>query len=220
MLFHLKQGSFFMPNKPSVFTFKHLSIIVLIAGLVFTTLYLLQPSSHNQNTSNGAVEGVAGMKIGGPFTLTHHDGTTVTDQTYKGKARVMFFGFTFCPDICPTELATMATILNNLSSEQRDRLNVLFISVDPERDTPEQLASYVSQFHENIHGLTGTKEQIEAIKKSYRVYSAKVEDEEFSDYTIDHSAFLYLFDTQDNLIAMFRAGSSAEEIQQKIEMIL
>lgn len=167
--------------------------------------------------SSGAVEGVRGLKLGGDFTLTRHDGQVVTQADYEGHPKLIFFGFTYCPDICPTELGMITRILNDMPEEKTDDLKVLFVSVDPERDSPEQLREYVGLFHDKIEGLTGTQEQINHMKELYRVYSAKVQTEEMSDYTVDHSAFLYFFDEDDNLLAMYRAGTPEEEVRATLE---
>lgn len=166
------------------------------------------------------VEGVAGMQIGGDFTLTRHDGEIVIYADLKDTPHVMFFGFTYCPDICPTELALLANIMEDLGEEAVKDLRVIFVSVDPERDDVEQMKNYVSLFHSKIEGLSGTPEQVENIKKKYRVYSAKVQTPEMSDYTVDHSSFLYMFDRSGQLQSMYRSGAQKQDVTNGIKSLL
>lgn len=182
-----------------------LFLFVAVGGFLSNKKTVVTADS-NQDVS-GVIEGVAGMKLGGSFTLVRHDGKIVTDQNYTNAARLVFFGFTYCPDICPTELSMITRLLEQMSKTERDKIHVLFVSVDPERDTPEQMRHYVSLFHEKIEGLTGTKQQIDQIKKAYKVYAQKVLIKNSDDYTIDHSAFVYFFDENNILQAMFRAGT-------------
>ena len=130
-------------------------------------------------------------QIGGPFTLTDHFGNSVTDKDFRGKFLIVYFGYTFCPDVCPTGLQTVAETLDLLDPEQMKRVTPIFISVDPERDTPELMKEYVSNFHDNMIGLSGTREQIDAAAARYRARYKKVDTgDEF--YLIDHTALLYV----------------------------
>ncbi len=189
------------------------------ASMSGTTQEVVATTSEQAPQSNG-VEGVAGMQIGGDFTLTRHDGEIVTYADLKNTPHVLFFGFTYCPDICPTELALLANIMEDMGQETVKDLRVIFVSVDPERDDVEQMKSYVSLFHPKIEGLTGTPEQIDDIKKKYRIYSAKVQTPEMSDYTVDHSSFLYMFDRSGQLQSMYRSGAQKEDVQKGIEQLL
>lgn len=128
--------------------------------------------------------------FGGPFTLTAPDGTTVTEKTLAGKPYAIFFGFTRCPDVCPTSLARMARLRKQLGPEGM-KFNIVFVSVDPGHDKPADLGNYVALFGAPILGLTGTDAQLDQIKKGYGVYSAKV-PQPGGDYTIDHTAAIYL----------------------------
>ncbi|MEM7302169.1 MAG: SCO family protein [Pseudomonadota bacterium] len=128
--------------------------------------------------------------FGGAFELVSHAGTKVTRDDTLAKPSAFFFGFTHCPDVCPTTLYEASTWLKTLGSDG-DNLNVYFVSVDPERDTPEVLADYISSFDDRITGLTGTPEAIEDMLKKYRVYARKVKLED-GDYTVDHTASVYL----------------------------
>ncbi len=127
---------------------------------------------------------------GGPFSLVDHTGRAVTDRTYRGKFMLVFFGYTMCPDICPATLLDITTVMAKLGNAA-ERLQPLFISVDPERDTPEVLANYVSSFDSRIVGLTGTLEEIRRAATAYKVFYAKFV-REGNDYSVDHSAYVYL----------------------------
>jgi protein SCO1/2 len=147
--------------------------------------------------------------VGGPFTLTDQNGKTVTEASFKGEPFLVFFGFTNCPDICPTTLYEMSEVLKRLGPDA-DKTAALFVSVDPERDTPEKIKQYVSSFHPRIFGLTGTEAQVEAIKKEYRVYAKKVPLKD-GDYTMDHTAVVYLMDKNGRFIAPFNLQRTADE---------
>ena len=163
---------------------------------------------------------VAGVQLGGPFTLTDQNGNIVTEKSYSGQYRLVYFGFTMCPVICPAGLQKMAKTLEVLGPDG-DAIQPIFITVDPERDTPDAMRQYVQQFHPRLVGLTGTKADIESVEKSYRVFSNKVEDNNLSDYTMDHSAFTYLMSPDNQLLALYRDSDSAEamaeDIKNKIE---
>lgn len=128
--------------------------------------------------------------FGGPFTLTAPDGSVVTEATLAGKPYAIFFGFTRCPDVCPTSLARMARLRKQLGAEGM-KFNIVFVSVDPGHDKPADIGNYVALFDTPILGLTGTDAQLEQIKKGYGVYAAKV-PQPGGDYTVDHTAVIYL----------------------------
>lgn len=136
---------------------------------------------------------VPGTVIGGPFTLTDDTGRTVTERSWPGKYLLIYFGYTSCPDVCPTDLQTIAKALDELGGKA-DAIQPLFVTIDPVRDTPGQMAAYVKAFTPRLRGLTGTPTQIRAMAKAYRVYYAKHPDPggNGSDYSMDHSAFIYL----------------------------
>ena len=141
--------------------------------------------------------------IGGPFSLTDHTGKAVTEKDYSSHKTLVFFGFTSCPDICPSGLQVMSAALDKLGPKA-DRLTPLFVTVDPERDTVEKLALYVTSFHSKLIGLTGSEEQVKAMAKAYRVYFKKVPDETTPGaYTVDHSAFFYLMDENGRYLRHF-----------------
>lgn len=147
--------------------------------------------------------------VGGPFTMVDQNGRTVTDKDFRGEPFLVFFGFTNCPDICPATLYEMSEVLRRLGPDA-DKTAALFVSVDPERDTPEKLKAYLSSFHPRVFGLTGTEAQVDAFKKQYRVYAKKVPLKN-GDYTMDHTAIIYLMDKNGHFVAPFNLQRSADE---------
>jgi protein SCO1/2 len=141
---------------------------------------------------------VASSDIGGPFQLLDQNGRTVTDRDLRGKPSLVFFGFTYCPEVCPTTLTHMSAWLKALGSDA-DKLNAVYVTVDPERDTPQQLKQYLSAFDPRIRGLTGTPQQIAQIAKEYRVYYQKIPLEN-GNYTMDHSAMVYMMDAKGRFV--------------------
>jgi protein SCO1/2 len=139
--------------------------------------------------------------IGGPFHLVDQDGHAVSDQDFRGKPLLVFFGFTHCPDICPTTLFDVSEVMRRLGPDA-DRTGALFITVDPERDTPAALKDYLSSFDSHLRGVTGGAEAIAAVAKAYRVYYKKVPTEG-DDYTMDHTAIVYLMDKDGHFVAPF-----------------
>jgi protein SCO1/2 len=136
--------------------------------------------------------------IGGPFALTAPDGSRVTDQTLKGKPFAIFFGFTRCPDVCPTTHSRMAQLRKQLGPDG-DRFRIVFVSVDPGYDSPEDIGRYVELFGTPILGLTGTDKEVDAAVKTYRAFYQKVPTNAGADYTIDHTASVYLMDASGKL---------------------
>jgi protein SCO1 len=139
--------------------------------------------------------------IGGPFKLTDQNGQIVTDQDLKGRPFLVFFGFTHCPDVCPTTLFDVSEILRALGPDA-DRTGALFITVDPERDTPAVMKDYLSSFDPHLSGLTGNPAEIAAVAKAYRVYFKKVPLEQ-GGYTMDHTAIVYLMDKDGRFVSPF-----------------
>lgn len=156
--------------------------------------------------------------IGGPFKLTDQDGKTVTDQSLKGKPYLVFFGFTHCPDICPTTLFEVSELLGKLGPDA-DRVGALFVTVDPERDTPAKLKDYLGSFDPRLRGLTGDEAAVTAMTKAYRVYSKKV-PLEGNDYTMDHTALVYLMDKQGRFVRPFPLKGPPEEAAAELKKYL
>jgi protein SCO1/2 len=159
-----------------------LVITVTLLALAIAALLLFMPASRQG----------AGGSVGGPFALTAHDGSTFTHEALKGAPFTVFFGFTHCPDICPAALTEMSAVLE-AAGQRGERLRALFVTIDPERDTREVLADYISNFDKRIVALTGTREQIDAMARQYRAYHRKVPLKD-NDYTMDHTAAVYLMD--------------------------
>ena len=189
-------------------------LLLLIAGLGISAFIALFQLSHMGK--GGAESSIVTPNFGGPFTLTDQTGKTVTEKDFEGRYRLIYFGFTFCPAICPTELAKMAETLKRLG-EKAEKITPIFITIDPERDTKEAMAEYVTLFHPRLIGLTGTPEQIAQAAKGYKVYYAKVEDPSLSEYTMDHSSYIYFMGPDNTLLALYKSGDTAEKIAADIE---
>jgi protein SCO1/2 len=147
--------------------------------------------------------------VGGPFKLTDQDGKPITDKDMHGKPFLVFFGFTHCPDICPTTLFDLSEVMRKLGPDA-DKTAALFITVDPERDTPATMKDYLSSFDPHVRGVTGDPAAIAATAKAYRVYYKKVPTEG-SDYTMDHTAIVYLMDKNGDFVAPFNLRRRPEE---------
>jgi protein SCO1/2 len=158
--------------------------------------------------------------IGGPFALVDQNGQRVTEQTFRGKYMLVVFGYTYCPDICPAELQTIANVLETLGSKAEE-VTPVFITIDPERDTVEQVAGYVKNFHPRFVGLTGTPEEIRQAARSFRVYYGKADGTNTgSDYLMDHSAFIYLMNRSGEYLTHFAYGATPEKIAEAVEKAL
>ena len=158
--------------------------------------------------------------IGGPFTLTAADGSTVTDETYRGKILLVYFGYTFCPDACPTTLNDIAGALSELGP-LADRIQPLFITIDPQRDTREVLANYVKAFDPRIVGLTGTPEQIAAAAKAYGVYYAPYKTADAPDgYLMDHTSVVFVMNEAHRFVASFTQDTPATQMADRLRRLI
>jgi cytochrome oxidase Cu insertion factor (SCO1/SenC/PrrC family) len=167
-----------------------------------------------------AAPSVGQALVGGPFALTDEAGKRVTDKDFRGRYLLVFFGFTNCPDVCPSALQVMAAALDKLGPKGQ-KITPVFITVDPERDTPAQLATYVKSFHPRLIGLSGTPAEIEAVTKSYRVYVKKVADPKSSaGSTFDHSAIIYLMGPDGAYLAHFTHASNVEAMAERLAKLL
>jgi protein SCO1/2 len=162
---------------------------------------------------------VTGLDYAKGFSLTDHTGKPRTLADYKGKVVVVFFGYTQCPDVCPTTMAEMASVMQKLGP-QADQVQVLFITLDPERDTRELLASYVPAFDKRFVGLYGTPEQTAKTAKEFKVFYSKVPGKEPGSYTIDHTAGSYVFDKEGRLRLFIRHGGGADAIVHDVRQLL
>jgi protein SCO1/2 len=187
--------------------FSDLGRALPFAIAVATALVLSQPLARAANSP---------VTIGGPFTLTSPDGTTVTDQTYRGKWLLVYFGFTSCPDSCPTALLEIAAALEKLGPDA-DRVQPLFITVDPLRDTPAVMGNYTQSFDSRIVGLTGTPQQIAAVAQEYGAYyEPRKSGLGAGDYVMDHSTYLYLMDAEGKFVRGFGADMPGERIAEVV----
>jgi protein SCO1/2 len=167
----------------------------------------------------GGVRSVATpAAIGGAFQLTDQSGQIVTEKAMEGRPTLIFFGFTHCPDVCPTSLFEMSEILHAMGSDA-DRVNAYFISVDPERDTEAAMKDYLSSFDPHLKGLTGDPEVVAKVLSEYRVYAKKVPLKD-GDYTMDHTALVYLMDKEGKFVAPFNLKRTPEEAAADLKKYL
>ncbi|WP_295813240.1 SCO family protein [uncultured Nitratireductor sp.] len=186
------------------------AVLALVLAIVAVATMNLSPSGQSGGGSGTA-------DIGGAFTLTGEDGTIVTEADFVGKPTAIFFGFTFCPDVCPTTLYELSGLIEALGPDA-DKLNYAFVSVDWQRDGPAELARYTSSFDDRIRGLAGTEEQIEAITKAYRVYYKKIPTDD-GDYTIDHTASVYLMDGEGGFVGTLSYGEAHDSMLEKLKRL-
>ncbi len=165
----------------------------------------------------GEVPGITVSQIGGPFTLTDQNGNTVTEAALQGHPSVMYFGYTYCPDVCPTTLADLTQWMSDLGA-QADKLKVYFVTVDPERDTEEAMASYMQAFDPRFIALTGTPSQIDKIVKAYHIYAHKVPGKDGS-YTMDHTATVFLLDSKAQLVSTIDYQEKTDKALAKLKRL-
>lgn len=197
--------------------------IALAAGILFAIIAgialseVLVGGAENRNPGGSSA---GAPSVGGPFTLVNHHGETVTEQDFRGRFMLLYFGFTFCPDVCPTELGVMAAAVKALG-EKGEQVTPVLITIDPERDTPEVMARYVALFHPRLVGLTGSPEQVDAAARAWHVYYAKVEDESVSEaYTMDHSSIVFLMGPGGEYLKLFRPQTPPDEMAREIAKYL
>lgn len=183
------------------------------AGAAYVTLNV-PAGPESQVSSTGRVA------IGGPFNLVDTTGQRRTEKDYAGKPMLVFFGFTNCPDVCPSGLQTLTVALDKLG-DKANGLTPLFITVDPERDTPQSLAAYIKSFHPRIQALTGTPDEVNAAVKAYRVYAVKVTDaKDPARYNIDHSSFFYLMNSKGEYVKHFPHSTDANVLADALAAAL
>jgi len=198
---------------------------LLIAAIVLST-GLLSACNNGQTQTEAGRSGktVTSGKadLGGPFTLIDQDGNNVSEADLLGKPHMVYFGFTFCPDVCPTALQKMGAA-QELLGQQGDHIGYVLISIDPERDTPELLGQYVTAgvFPKGLRGYTGSLEQVEVAKKAYKVYATKATLEgSAGDYTVDHSDIIYLMDSAGEFTDYFFNRSSPKDMEVRVRHLL
>jgi protein SCO1/2 len=192
-------------------------VAAVLAGLVILGAGIFLALALRDNPRGVGGTALAGA-IGGPFRLIDQNGQTVTDADLKGKWSLVYFGYTHCPDACPTALNDISIALDDLGSK-RDAVRAVFITVDPERDTAEALKSYVTSFDAPILALTGSPEAIAQAAKAYRVYYAK-HPEAGGDYSMDHSSVIYVMDPEGRFTASFTHESTPEQIAERLKKLL
>lgn len=196
-----------------------LAAVVIFGALAFAVVQLYQRPGQ---APGGAPAVTSVPMIGGPFSLVDQDGKAVTEATFRGKFMLVYFGYTYCPDVCPTTLTDMGNALDALGPVA-EKVVPVFVTVDAQRDTPEHLKEYLSYFHRRFVGLTGTPEQVAAATKAYRVYYDKARIREATDaldYSMDHTSIVYLIGPEGGLKAHFRHGTSADAMAKKIREFL
>ena len=188
--------------------------IVAWAAVVAVAIFLLaQRFVTSQETTD---------RLGGDFTLTAHTGDRMSNTDFRGKYMLIYFGYSFCPDVCPLELAKMSASLNMLEKEGYNTapLQPLFITIDPERDTVEALASYVQDFHPNLIALTGTMEEIQDVAKKYRVYFKKRQQDGVEGYLMDHQSFIFVMGPDGEYVRLFSAKDKPDDIAAALKPVL
>ncbi|MGI8724258.1 MAG: SCO family protein [Methyloceanibacter sp.] len=195
-------------------------LAVIVAGFLIGALAGAAALVLNKGHETLGVATTGTALVGGPFTLVDQTGKTVTERDFRGRYMLVFFGFTHCPDICPAELQVIAASLEALGPAAKKVVPV-FITVDPERDTPEVMADYIKNFGDEFVGLTGSPEQIAAVAKAYRVAYAKFQEKDsVTDYSVDHSALVYLMSPNGDYITHLPYGTSAEKMAETLRRYL
>ncbi|MDP2193963.1 MAG: SCO family protein [Alphaproteobacteria bacterium] len=186
--------------------------LVFMGGIWYQYQSSLQPTART-HTADGTQMGA--LQLGGSFKLKNQHGHMVDIAKDKHKVRLVYFGYTFCPDLCPLALTNISQALNMLKND-RDKVAVYFITIDPKRDTQEKLKQYHLNFNPQIHMLHGTEAELEPIFKAYKVFFQKVEDDHLSDYLLDHTTFIYVLDANDAVCDVLPHTTPGEEIFRTI----
>ncbi len=195
------------------------ALIAALAAIGLSALVVWNQLSNTTSSSGIAsvVNFMPATAVGGSFSLTNSDGETVTDQTLAGNYSLLYFGYTYCPDVCPTELSNIAAALDLMKPALADQITPVFITIDPERDTPTVAQDYASAFHPRMIGLSGDAKSVGATAKAFHVYFAKVAGGEDDDYLMDHSGFVYLMGPDGALTTMFRPNADPERMASVLE---
>jgi protein SCO1/2 len=194
-------------------------LVIIVAGVLIGAVAGAAILALTEGGSGRTVATSGKALIGGPFTLIDQHGKTVTDQDFRGRFMLVFFGFTHCPDICPAELQVMSQSLEALGPQGADVVPI-FITLDPERDTQAVMADYVKNFGARFVGLTGSPEAIAAAAKAYRIAYAKFQEQNASDYSIDHSALVHLMGKDGEYVTHFAYGTPADKMTETLRRYL
>ncbi len=191
-------------------------ITVGVAAVVFVTLGrdIMSGNDTQQRSTQGKVN------IGGPFQLVDGSGKTVSDMDFRGKYMILYFGYTFCPDVCPTSLGEIAAALDLLTADEIAQVVPVFISIDPERDTPKIVGEYVEHFHERMIGLTGSIDAVKSVAKSYKAYFSKGEVDADGDYPVDHTSYTYVIGPDGQFITAYRHATPAKDMAKSLKDML
>ncbi|NMM13547.1 MAG: SCO family protein [Rhodoferax sp.] len=198
---------------------KKRSALKLIAGYACLTVAAASMTACSEPKPTFSAIDITGADYARDFALTDHNGQPRSIKDFAGKVVVMFFGYTQCPDVCPTSMAELAEV-KKLLGKDGERLQGLFVSIDPQRDTPEVLKAYMANFDPTFLALYTTPEKLEALAKDYKVYYKKVDGKTPTSYTMDHSAGSYVYDTQGKLRLFTRYGSGAPALAADIKLLL
>lgn len=198
---------------------KKRSALKLIAGFACLTVAAASMTACSEQKPTFSAIDLTGADYARDFALTDHNGQPRSIKDFAGKVVVMFFGYTQCPDVCPTSMAELAEV-KKLLGKDGERLQGLFVSIDPQRDTPEVLKAYMANFDPTFLALYTTPEKLEALAKDYKVYYKKVDGKTPTSYTMDHSAGSYVYDTQGKLRLFTRYGSGAPALAADIKLLL
>jgi cytochrome oxidase Cu insertion factor (SCO1/SenC/PrrC family) len=191
----------------------------MIFGMATLLLALVLGSYALWSTRN--IAGGSGVAlVGGPFTMLNHKGETVTDKDFRGRPMLIFFGFTYCPDICPTTLQVMTAAIKDLGEKGKD-IQPILVTIDPARDTPAVLAHYVANFGDNVIGLTGSPEQVKAMATAYRVFYEKRDNKaDPSAYLMDHTSIIYLMGDNGKFLKHFSYTTDAKALADGLRLAL
>jgi len=199
-----------------VIFFVSIAVMIIVGGFG-----IWRTTSFNRQSPADRAQALSSIPIEGKFSLIDHNGRAVTQDDFRGKYTLVFFGYTYCPDVCPTALQDIGLIMDGLGVDAK-KVVPLFVSIDPERDTVEAMKDYVENFHPSIIGLTGSPNAVAAAAKSFHAYYAKVvpDKDEPDDYLMSHSARLYLMGPDTKPVTYFQYGETVENMTKKIKGIL
>lgn len=200
--------------------------LIFILGVVGTISYYNKQQDLKNATplANDVVQvtdmpSTGAPQLGGSFKLVDHNGKTRTDADFKGKFQLIYFGYTFCPDICPAALSSMTQALKMIGKKAQ-HVTPIFITIDPSRDDVKLLATYVTNFHPSLIALTGSEEEVKSVKSHFKVYSVKVDDASSTDYLVDHSSIIYLMDRDGKFIAHFNHETPPTVIADTLKKLI
>jgi len=203
-------------NENVQFTWRSTFFTVLVGGFCLWYYDHLKNRKESESRAITTSERLGTPRLGGPFELVDRKGKPKTDQDYRGEYLLIYFGFTFCPDICPQEMEKQTRVIELLDAEFGPVATPVFISIDPKRDTPELVDEYCTEFHPRIAGLTGTQEQVKKVSRAYRVYYNEGIKTDDTDYLIDHSIIHYFVGKNGKFIDFFGKNMTAKEMAEKM----